>query len=117
MSKESFKNFIKDRPYLATTVANGKNTWQSLYELYDIYGEDSNVWEQFTPTTNEMTQTINGNFQDVINIFKNMDLETLQRGVNGLEKAVSLLSDLTASNEKPIVNTYQERPINKYYED
>ena len=46
-----------------------------------------------------------------------MDLETLQRGVNGLEKAVSLLSDLTASNEKPVVNTYQERPINKYYED
>ena len=45
-----------------------------------------------------------------------MDLETQQRGVNGLEKAVSLLSDLTNKDE-PVVNTYQERPINKYYED
>ena len=45
-----------------------------------------------------------------------MDLETLQRGVNGLEKAVSLLSDLTNKDE-PVVHTYQERPINKYYED
>ena len=114
MSKESFKSFIKNRPELATSVMNGKNTWQSLYELYDIYGEDSTVWNQFTTTTKQIETTNKGNFQDIVNIFKNMDLETLQRGVNGLEKAVSLLSDLTSKDE-PIVNTYQERPINKYY--
>ena len=117
MSKESFKSFIKDRPELANSVLKGKSTWQSLYELYDIYGEDSTVWNQFNSTNQLESTNKTGNFQDIVNIFKNMDLETLQRGVNGLEKAVSLLSDLTASNEKPVVNTYQERPINKYYED
>ena len=116
MSKESFKSFIKNRPEIATSVMNGKNTWQSLYELYDIYGEDSTVWNQFNTTTKQIETTNKGNFQDIVNIFKNMDLETLQSGVNGLEKAVSLLSDLTSKDE-PIVNTYQERPINKYYED
>ncbi len=115
MSKESFKSFIKDRPELANSVLKGKSTWQSLYELYDIYGEDSTVWNQFN-STNQLENTKAGNFQDIVNIFKNMDLETLQRGVNGLEKAVSLLSDLTNKDE-PVVNTYQERPINKYYED
>ena len=110
MSKESFKNFIKARPELANSVLKGKSTWQSLYELYDIYGEDSTVWKEMDTTTKT------SNFQDIVNIFKNMDLETLQRGVNGLEKAVSLLSDLT-SKEETVVNTYQERPINKYYED
>ena len=116
MSKESFKSFIKDRPELANSVLKGKSSWQSLYELYDIYGEDSTVWNQFNSTNQLETTTKTGNFQDIVNIFKNMDLETLQRGVNGLEKAVSLLSDLTSKDE-PIVNTYQERPINKYYED
>ena len=50
MSKESFKSFIKDRPELANSVLKGKSTWQSLYELYDIYGEDSTVWNQFNST-------------------------------------------------------------------
>ena len=112
---DKFKKFVSNHPEFVDYVHKNKVTWQSFYELYDIYGEDSTVWNQFN-STNQLESTKTGNFQDIVNIFKNMDLETLQRGVNGLEKAVSLLSDLTNKDE-PVVNTYQERPINKYYED
>ena len=115
MSKESFKSFIKDRPELANSVLKGKSTWQSLYELYDIYGEDSTVWNQFN-STNQLESTKTGNFQDIVNIFKNMDLETLYIVVNELEKAVCLLSDFTSKDES-VVNTYQDRSIYIYYCD
>ena len=36
MSKESFKNFARLHPELATQVVNNKISWQKLYELYDI---------------------------------------------------------------------------------
>ena len=38
MSKESFKDFARLHPELATQVVNNKISWQKLYELYDIYG-------------------------------------------------------------------------------
>ena len=46
MSKESFKNFIRTKPELVEYVTNGEMTWQKFYELYDIYGEDNNIWDK-----------------------------------------------------------------------
>ena len=34
MSKESFKDFARLHPELATQVVNNKISWQKLYELY-----------------------------------------------------------------------------------
>ena len=39
MSKDTFKSFARLHPELATTVLNGKASWQQLYELFEIYGE------------------------------------------------------------------------------
>ena len=33
--------------YLSKSVNSGKTTYQKLFETYDIYGEDSDVWKQF----------------------------------------------------------------------
>ena len=46
MSKESFKEFIKKRPELAQAVFNNKTTFQKLYEAYDMYGEESTVFDE-----------------------------------------------------------------------
>ena len=44
MSKESFKSFARSHTELANYVMNGKTNWQRLYELYEIYGENSSIW-------------------------------------------------------------------------
>ena len=47
MSKESFKAFIKTiRISIAQAVFNNKTTFQKLYEAYDMYGEDSSVFDE-----------------------------------------------------------------------
>ena len=47
MSKETFKEFIRNKPELINHVNNGTMTWQKFYELYDLYGEDDNIWKQY----------------------------------------------------------------------
>ena len=44
MSKETFKAFVKQHPELAQYVRNQQMTWQKFYELYDLYGEDDQVF-------------------------------------------------------------------------
>ena len=45
--KEDFKKFVRRNPNLAKYVENKKMTWQQFYEMYDLYGEDNEVWNDF----------------------------------------------------------------------
>ena len=47
MSKDNFKKFVSNHPELVNYVKNNNVTWQSLYELYDLYGEDNKVWNKY----------------------------------------------------------------------
>lgn len=48
MSKlEEFKKYVKKYPKLISYVKEGKMTWQDFYELYDIYGENDEVWSKY----------------------------------------------------------------------
>ena len=117
MSKESFKEFIKKRPELAQAVFNNKTTFQKLYEAYDMYGEESTVFDEFLTKKNEVKETSSTSFKEITNLFRNIDLDTVQKSVNGLQKAVSLISEIVPKNNNEYVPNYEERPINKYYED
>ena len=117
MSKESFKAFIKKRPELAQAVFNNKTTFQKLYEAYDMYGENSNVFDDVLIPKNEVKETASSSFKEITNLFRNIDLDTVQRSVNGLQKAVSLISEIVPKNNDEYIPDYEERPINKYYED
>ena len=116
MSKESFKEFIKKRPELAQAVFNNKTTFQKLYETYDMYGEDSNVFDELLASKNEVKDT-GSSFKEITDLFRNIDLDTVQRSVNGLQKAIGLISEIVPKNNNEFSPNYDERPINKYYED
>ena len=45
--KEEFKLFASKNKYLSDLVREGKTTWQSLFETYDIYGSDASIWDDF----------------------------------------------------------------------
>ena len=47
MSKESFKLFAKNHPELAEKVLKDNVSWQKLYELYEIYGAESTIWNNY----------------------------------------------------------------------
>ncbi len=118
MSKESFKKFIKTKPELAKAVLDGKTTFQKLYETYDMYGEDNSIFDEFLTPKKVTHQNNNLSFNEITNMFRNIDLETIQKGVNGLQKAVSLVQEIVPNNtNNNNIPNFEERPINKYYED
>lgn len=122
MSKELFKDFARRHPELASSVMQGNATWQKLYELYDIYGENSPVWNNYFTNTQEKEEKTPTTFKEFFNTFKNMDMDSVQKGVTNLQKTIGLLQDLglaSLGGSKAVGNTnvYQPRPLYKHFED
>ena len=115
MSKEAFKLFAKNHPELAQTVISGKTNWQTLYELYDIYGEKSSVWNTYlTPQTTEKDTST---FKDFFQNFKNIDMEAFQKGVTNIQKTIGMLQDIGLSNRNEKPKIYEPRPLYQHFED
>ena len=110
MSKESFKLFAKKHPELATKVINNNISWQKLYELYEIYGEDNTIWNNYL--SSETT-----NIKDIINNIKNLDLSSVQKTINNLQKTLSVIQDIGVGQLNNSSLPYEKKPLYKYFED
>ncbi len=118
MGLEAFKLFVKDNPKLENYVRNGDMSWQKFYELYDLYGTNSDVWNKYLGTTT----TSMSSFKDIFGIFKNMDMAEIQKGIGSIQKGIGyvqeFISSRTNSNrEEPKKEEYEPRPIYKYFDD
>ena len=109
---DNFKLFVRKNPNLYTYIQDGSMTWQKFYEIYDMYGEDNEVWNNFKKSNSKNTS-----LNDIINIAKNIDINKLQEGINSLSKVVGLFGDLF--NKKEVNNSqgYQPRAVYKRFED
>jgi len=124
MSKlEDFKSFVKDNPKLINHVKDNKMTWQKFYEIYDIYGKDNEVWNEYLKEPQqekkETTKQNKTTFNDILNMAKNMDVDKVQEGITSIQKAISLFSDLFIKNDTTnnTTNSYTPRPIYRSFED
>lgn len=111
MSKESFKLFAKNHPELAGKVLRGTVSWQQLYEIYEIYGENNSIWTNYIENNKVFEST---SFKELFNTLKNIDMESVQKGINNLQKTITLLQDIGLNKKE---TTYEARPIYKRFED
>ncbi len=124
MAKEDFKRFVRSHPELVNYVNSGKMSWQKFYEMYDIYGENNSIWQNYqetrntetkTETTSKIASTVGDtSLKDLFNMVKKIDLESVRKGAEGLQRAISLVQDFGST--KP-TNNYQARPLYKHLED
>jgi len=122
MSKETFKSFARLHPELGSYVISNNISWQKLYELYEIYGENSSVWNQYlkreTSKLSTRTSATESPFSDIVSTIKKIDLDSVQKGVTNLQKTIGLLQDIGIGSNKNISTTpYESRPMYKYFED
>lgn len=108
MSKESFKIFARSHPELASQVMSGNASWQKLYELYDIYGDSDEIWTRYLTNTKEVS------FKDVFDSIRNMDVDSIQKGVQNIQKTVGLLQNVGTNNMNRV---YNARPQYHHMED
>ncbi|MEG1495032.1 MAG: spore coat protein YlbD [Bacilli bacterium] len=118
MTKELFKEFVHRRTNLdlANAVNKGSMTWQKFYEMFDMYGENSPVWDNYLLKPVSNINTKNTSLTDIVQMVKGIDLETVRKGIDGVQKAIGLVQGFTSPKvETP--STYSARPMYKYFED
>lgn len=118
MSKELFKKFVRIHPELGNHVMDNKTSWQKLYELYEMYGEESDVWDKYLVRhqVEKVKENESSSFGDLINMIRNVDLESVQKGVSNLQKTIGLLQDIGIGS-KASTSTYEPRPMYRYFDD
>ena len=113
----NFKEFIKVNPFLIGYVRDKKKTWQELYELYDIVGDDINSWNKYLES-NSTSKTSNGfRFEDIVKIAKNIDVDKVQEGITSLQKTLSLFGEIIGGNSTSNTSTYNPRPLYRKFDD
>lgn len=122
MSKDGFKVFVKNNPNLINYVKNNEMTWQKFYEMYDLYGEDNEIWQNYlnNSLTSERGSSNNlmDNFKSIFDLFRGVDLKTVQKTLTGLDKAIGTFRDFSSnSDNNNNINSYESRPSDRYYED
>lgn len=121
-SINSFKNFVRKNPSLISYVRGNKMTWQKFYELYDLYGEENDIWNEYKSSfveenTSPKTDK-NHIWSDIANMTKNLDVDKVQNGITSLQKTLGLIGDLFVNkNNSSSDSSYQPRPVYKKFED
>ena len=111
-----FKDFVRKNPILIDYVKEGKNTWQEFYELYDLYKEDTNIWDKYLKK--EINDNKNISINNILDYAKNIDVDKLQDGISSIQKAIDLFSGMLTKNNKPIEdNSYRPRPVYRRFDD
>lgn len=124
---DEFKLFVKANPFLISYIRDGKKSWQDLYEIYDMYGDDEASWNKYLDdsdtreesNSNNRSNTNNSNtfhIDDFIKMAKNVDVDKVQEGITSLQKTLALFGDLFVNKENNNKG-YNPRPLYRRFED
>lgn len=109
--KEEFKEFAKSHKNLIDYVNSGETSWQQFYEMYDIYGDDEEVWGKYPFKDKKETS--------IRETLKNIDVDALKGHIDNAQKAIDIISELTKKDSASInpVEPKVPRPITNFFKD
>ena len=115
--KEEFKEFVKTKPELIRHIEDGSMTWQKYYEIFDLYGTDEKAWESYIRKSN--STNISAGIKTITDMFKNMDMDSIQKHINTAQKAIGVVQDLALNKGSAPTpkGPSTPRPINKFFGD
>ena len=110
--KELFKNFIGAHPEILKYIKNKEMTFQDFFEIYDIYGEESNVWDKYFK---DNIETDANKFKELSGLLKNINIDSIEHHVNNAQKVIGIIQELT--KKTPDITNAVDNPITKIYGD
>ncbi len=98
--KDEFKIFASKNKYLANAVNSGKTTWQKLFEMFDIYGEESDIWNSFKIFKEvKEEKNLSSTVKNVIDNIKKIDVDKLEENIGSLQKALGFLEEIVVTKD------------------
>lgn len=110
---DSFKEFVKNKPFLKQKVDAKETTWQSLYETYDLFGESADVFKE--PNQNR-NQTQTSAPTSILKILEGINLDKINENLEGMKKIIGVLGEFT-KKEEPKTNRRVTPRTPKGYDD
>jgi hypothetical protein len=95
--RNAFKEFVRKNDYVYQLVKDKKYTWQELYEFFDIYGEDADVFKMKEEVKSEVVQT--GVLATLVNAAKNIDVDKMNESIESIKKFASMFNSLSSKDE------------------
>ena len=111
-NKEEFKKFILSHPEFIDYVKKNNLSWQSLYELYDLYGDNMDIWNKYI-NDNKIDSI---NLKGILNTLKMINLDSLEENISSIQKAISLVEELTKKESSEEVEVKEDK-IDDIYGD
>lgn len=108
MSKEEFKNYVRNNPYIKQGVDEGKITWQKAYESFDLYGSEAEELRSLQPSTEtvpEIVPTAPTNTSSLSGInplllsLTTLDWGAISHTVDNLSRMVSMAKDVVGKGD------------------
>ena len=119
MSKfDDFRDFVKDKPFLKELVKSKEYTWQDLYERYDLYGPEDEVFiekevEEEIIDEEENEEKDEG-FSSILGLLSGLDMDKISDSLSSLKKVLNILAEVSKKDEDVTFSTRKKsRPYMK----
>ena len=112
---EKFKEFIKDKEFLIDKVNNKETTWQNLYEIYDLYGEDASIFKNNNIDKEKEEHSTNNHnkVSSLLKAFEGVDVNKINENLEGVRKILAVLGEFSKKDDVKPKRVY-ERNNNRY---
>ena len=95
-------------------VKNKETSWQELFERFDLYGKDDEIFlDKQEEKTEEKKEEKDDSMSSFLNLISGIDVDKISDGLNGMKKILNILSEITTGDEK--VNFTSSRRNQKPY--
>lgn len=111
---DSFKEFVKNKPFLKQKVDAKETTWQSLYETYDLFGESADIFKESSErkTQNQSSAPTN----NILKILEGINLDKINENLESMKKIIGVLGEFT-KKEEPKTSRRSTPKTPKGYDD
>ena len=114
MSKmDEFKKFVSNNPHLKKKINQKETTWQELYEHYDLYGEDDEIFKNKEEEVKEEKKDDEKSLNGLFDMLTGIDIDKIADGLNGMRKVLSILGELTTPNNEDKNMNRREKPFKR----
>ena len=93
---DKFKEFIKDKEFLVNKVNNNETTWQHLYEIYDLYGEDASIFKEEKNDSKDLNES---KINNLLKSFEGVDVNKINENLEGVKKILAVLGEFTKKDD------------------
>ncbi len=105
-----FKAFVKQHPELITDMKKHGHNWKDLYEAYQLFGEEADIWSLYSTPEKKKGSDIKGTLKKVTDYLQEMDGESVKQHLTLVDGLLTELQGfLSPKKEKETAETIENK--------